>query len=383
MVLSKLVILMVRLKFSRSNSNMELKGRFFRPFFYAILCCLPVVGYAQPDNKITFSLDSFNYSEVTSLHSIAGHWEDRITAGNEAISVTRMMFGYDDQLYSLQAIFRDDTYYRFNNETAQFVFLTENRLPLENGYDYKLEIKPDKVTSKGLRLGFSKLFNQKIKLSGFFSLLKASNIIQGSLNGHAQAIGINDYDFNFSSDLVYQEDPLFERKTGGISGKGYSIDLIVDYTLNENWRFNLKLLDVMGELSFDNVAYTTAEATSDTKVFDEHGYLTYDPVISGIEGYKDYVYKFDMQTHLSVAYQLSNRNSLIFQYHRLFDFEYQKLVYRQQIGSYQLSWSLLPRLKAAGLNFKHPNFSIGLETDNSDYKKMKYLAFNTQFFWTF
>ena len=374
---------MVPLKSSKRNQMKLHKGRDFRPFLYLMLCGFPIVGVCQTDRQLTFMLDSFNYSEATSLHSISGHWSDTVSAGNEAISVSRITLGYQDKNYSVQAIVRDDTYYRFDNETAQFIYQIENSIPLENGQNFALFIKPDKSSSKGFRFGIDTEVSQNLKLAGFISLLRPTNLIQGSLVGQAVALDTNDYDFNFTTDLVYEDDPLFDRTTDSLSGKGYSIDLIIDYMISENWSLNLQLLDVMGELKIDEAGYTRADATSDIKVFDENGYLQYDPVITGKESYKDFVYQFEMQTHLSLAYQMSNKNSLVLQHHRIFDFEYQKFVFLQSNNQNQLSWSLIPQLKAAGFSFKHPNFSFGIETDSLNYKKMKYLNLNTQFYWTF
>ncbi|MCK5662383.1 MAG: hypothetical protein KAI17_02805, partial [Thiotrichaceae bacterium] len=303
--------------------------------------------------------------------------------GDKALSVSRMTLGFEYKKYSFETIVRDDSYYDFDNETAQFIYLTNNKIPLENGKDYALYIKPDKSSSVGLRFGINQDITPRLKLSGFVSILKATDLVYGELNGHAMAINSNDYDFFFSSELYYEDDPLFERETDAISGFGYAIDLIVDYTINDKWRINLELLDVVGELSFDDAPYTSAEATSDIKVFDENGYLTYDPVISGVELNKDFVYQFNMQTHLSVSYQLSDKNNLVFEHYRLAGFDYQKLSLLQKIGRNQVSWILIPELSTAGIKFEHPNFSIGVETDSLDYKKMKYLSITSQLFWAF
>ncbi|MBT3202739.1 MAG: hypothetical protein HOB14_19815 [Gammaproteobacteria bacterium] len=374
---------MVLLKSSKASFKRLKEGRVNRPFLYAILLCLPAAGYAQSDTQLTFSFESFNYSDSTSLHSILGHWSDEVGGGSKALSVSRIMLGFEYNNYSLQTVYRDDSYYNFDNETVHFIYLTENKLPLVNGQEYDLYIKPDKSSSEGLRFGTNQQITPKLKLHGFFSLLKATNLTHGNLNGHAMAVGSNDYDFNFASDLYYEDDPLFDRVTDRLSGKGYSIDLMLDYEINDKWSINLELLDVVGELLIDQAAFTRAEATSDIKVFDENGYLTYDPVISGLESNKDFVYQFNMQTHFSVNYKISDKNSLVLEYHRLLDFDYQNLILSQQLGLNQLSWILIPELETVGIEFKHPSFSIGLETDNLDYKKMKYFSLNTQLFWAF
>ncbi|MFT5506207.1 MAG: hypothetical protein ACI8XC_003933 [Gammaproteobacteria bacterium] len=360
---------------------MFFEGRFIRPFLISLVSALPVVGNAQTNPLLKVSFETFNYSEVTSLSAISGKWNDRVSNGNKALSVSRFIAGYEGNNYSLQTINRSDSYYRFNHETAWFIRLIENQIPLDTGRDYVLDIKPNRSSSKGFRVGSYYQFSEAFKLSGYFSLLNATNLLQGNLLGQASSISPTDYNFNFNSDLVYENDPLYGRSTNQVRGNGYAIDLIIDYSLSDNWHLNVQLLDLAGELSFDSVNHTQASATSAIKNFDENGYLQYDPVISGIEDNQGFLYKFDMQTQIAVTYHFSERKNIVLEYHQLFDFNYPKLILENQFEWGLLSWRLIPQLEAVGMGYQQSNFSVSIETDRIDFEGMKYLSIDLHYLW--
>lgn len=379
----KFPISMAPLKSSKPFSKLKQKGRIFRPFLYGLMTFAPSMGYGKESPRLSFEFDSVNYSEATSLHSIAGHWGDGVTSGDDALSLSRLYLGYQQGAFSFQYVKRYDIYYRYANDTARFLYLTENQLPLPESDQFQLFIEADKSESRGFRFGYNTWLGDDVEISAFLSLLQATDLQHGSMNGSATVVDSKDFDFSFHSDLVYRDDPLYDRAAEDLSGQGYSFDLSLHYIVNGRWDIKIDLFDVAGELKFDDTAFTKADATSNIKTFDENGFVIFDPVISGIEGNKDFTYKFNRQSHLAVDYKLSNENSIVFQHHHYKNANYQELHYLQRFDSSQLDWNLIPQLKAFGVTFKTHNFSIGLVTDDLDYKKMKFLSIHSQFHWVF
>ncbi|MBC8212079.1 MAG: hypothetical protein H8E21_13545 [Gammaproteobacteria bacterium] len=373
---------MARLKSFNVKDFMTGKGRIIRPFLWLAAGLFFTQGYGQKEQQLSLSFNSLNYSEVSSLHSIAGRWSDSISSGDEAWSMSRLALSYQNQDYVIEALYRADTYYQFANETAQVLYLAENHLPLEPGRRYPLLIKPNKLSSSGFRFGL-KAAGDSLQMTAYISLLKPTKILQGQLSGSALALDTNDYDLEFSSDLVYDADPLYDRPAENISGQGYALDLTLAYQPTKRWRFDLELLDIAGHLSIDHAPYTSAEATSDIKSFDPDGFVTYDPVVTGREGFRPFTYDFSLQLHFSADYRLANENSVIFQHHEILGFNYQRFIYRQNLENSQLSWQLIPKVKALGVMYQTPYFNIGIEADSLDYRKMKFLSLVSQLFWTF
>jgi len=374
---------MAPLKSSKPFSQSKQKGRILRPFLWILITLIPILGYGKESSQLSFEFDSVNYSEATSLHSIAGEWSDSITPGDEALSVSRLYLGYQQGPFSFQYVERIDIYYNYANETVRFISLVENQQPLQVNDQYQLYIETDKLASRGFRFGYNTWLRDDIEIKAFFSLLTPTDIEKGSLNGSAMVVGTSDFDFDFHSDLVYKDDPLYGRATQELSGQGYSIDLAFHYIVSEKWDINLEFFDLVGEIKFDDVAFTTADATSNIKTFDENGYVIYNPVITGLEGNKSFTYKFNTQSHLAVAYNLANNNSIVLQHHQYKNTSFQELNYVQRFDPNQLAWNFIPKINAFGFTFKTPNFSFGLTTDNLDYKKTKFLSLSTQLYWVF
>lgn len=382
MVLLELSILTELLKAYNGTLKKVKKGRFIRPFFYLILM-LPCVLQAQSVASLYVQFESSSYSPATSLSSISGRWNDEVSSGNKAWSINRLSLGYQQSGYTFEAIYRADFNYAFHNETVQFLYLSNNQLALETNRDYSLFIRPDKLAARGLRLGFSVKPTDSINVQTFLSVLQATDVLDGSLSGGATALASNDFNFNFSSDLIYKNDPLFGRKTTGLSGRGYALDVFINYQFNEVLSFNAQLIDLAGEMTFDAVPFTQATATSDVKSFDDGGYVQYNPSVSGVDGEKRVVKKLKGRQKLSALYHISNDKTLVFEHYNVFGFKYQKYALQQQYGQYDVTLSVLPRLNALGVQFKQDYYSIGLETDHIKRNKIKYLMLNAQLKWIF
>ena len=368
------------LKFSRSQVTGHQKGRVLRPFFYGLLLVIPATAGAETLQGLSFEFDSVSYSEATSIHSISGHWEDEVTSGDVAFTVDRAYLGYAYGPFSIQYVMRYDAYYDYANETAEIIFLTKNKRPLRAGDQYRLFIGADKSSSKGFRFGYSDWLTDEFKLSAYLSLLELTDIEQGKLIGSATVIDENDYDFDFDVDMVYEDDPLFERDTGEIYGDGYSLDLSLHYVINPGWRLQVDVFDLVSKMRVDNVPFTTASASSDVKEFDENGYVTFNPVVNGFEGNKSYSFEFNRQTHLALDYRRANDDRIVLQHHDYVNVEYQEINYIQHFGQNRLSWNLIPEFGAIGLSFHRPGFRIILNTDNVDYDEMKYLHLSFELF---
>jgi len=371
------------LKSSKQSFAGSLKGRIFRPFLYGLLSTFPATGICTENQKLSIQFESTSYSEATSLRSLSGEWNDRVTSGDDAFSVNRFRVGYEDDSYSIQYLQRIDILFEYANDTARFLYQTDNQLSLTPGEPYRLYIREKSSVSHGIRLGYKKRLAENFSVATYFSLLSPTNLERGYLDGSAVAIAPNDYDFNFSSDVFYREDPLYGRDSELLSGNGYAWDLNFRYAINERWYATLDLLDVAGKLFFDNAPFTTADATSDVKTFDENGYVIYNPVITGLEGNKDFTYEFDMESHLAIFYAFSDKYSFALQHHQYKNVAYQEIQFIQSINVNNVSWHLIPELEAVGVSYLSPNFTIGITADDLDFKKTKYLALYGQYFWPF
>ena len=189
-----------------------------------------------------------------------------------------------------------------------------------------------------------------------------------------------DYDFSFHSDVVYEKDPLYERGKENVHGRGYSFDLAIHYLVNHNWDLELQVFDLFSEMKVDDAPFTTADASSNVKSFDEDGYVVFDPVVTGFEGYKSFSFEFNTQTHVAVGYRLKNSDSVTLQHHDYYNIDFQEVNYIQRFDEMELAWNLIPELNVIGFSIQTPSLKFILNTDNLDYDEMKYLHLSFQYY---
>ena len=359
------------------------KGRSLcRPFFCCLLCC-SMQAVAADQQKLFIDVSSFNVNESTSIYSLTGAWNEGVGDGDEAVSSGRILLGVKQDQYSLALIQRFDRYYRYSNATVDLLYTTENHQPLTPGKEYPLSIEAHNASSSGLMFEYHWQPNAYWTINPAISLLKPQTVQLGKLKGQAIATAAGDYDFSFISDMVYDSDPLYDRRVDGISGDGYSVDLKLSYDADSRWGIDLALNDILGELNIPDAPYTLAQASSDNKHYDENGYVVYDPVISGKEGYRDCVFEFKTQIHLNLKYRLDDINTLVFQHHDLGRFNYQQIDWMRNLQEAEISMQLLPLLKALGLSYRNQRFSAGVIADHLNYKKMKVFGFQLQYGYEF
>jgi len=379
-VRSRFPISMVPSRFSSHFYQLHQKGRILRPFLCGLLLTTSSSAFAEITQRLGFEFDSFSYSEATSIHSIGGRWEDDVTSGDKALTVDRLYLGLFHGPFSIQYVMRYDAYYDYANDTARLLYQTENKLPLKQGDQYDLYIDEDETSSKGFRFGYSNWLRDDFELSVHLSLLELTDIEQGELNGSASVVDSNDYDFSFHSDVVYEKDPLYERGKENVYGRGYSFDLAIHYLVNQNWDLELQVFDLFSEMKVDDAPFTTADASSNVKSFDEDGYVVFDPVVTGFEGYKSFSFEFNTQTHVAVGYRLKNSDSVTLQHHDYYNIDFQEVNYIQRFDEMELAWNLIPELNVIGFSIQTPSLKFILNTDNLDYDEMKYLHLSFQYY---
>jgi len=246
---------------------------------------------------------SFFYSQPVPVKSIIGHWQPPFKEGNKAVTFNKAEMGIRWRNWQFGILNRYDYQLEFSSQTAEFIYLTKNRLPLEVGKEYELRIKALHNHSRGLRLGYQHKLSPKLGVGLAASYLQGKTLTDGNIQGTAQVTAENNYDFQFDADYFYSRDVLFERDTKLPKGYGYSLDFSVDWQANERLSAQLDIIDLVGKMFWIDAPFTTATASSATKTFDEDGYVLYKPTISGLESNKNFTQTLPRKIFLSSEYQ--------------------------------------------------------------------------------
>lgn len=165
-------------------------------------------------------------------------------------------------------------------------------LPRNKHYDLALKIDGFQADGLFIRKRYEAYRHNTLSITTGvgINLLRGIRLQEGVLNGYAYAISERDYDFNTAIEYTYSNNYLYARDVVFPNGYGWSSDLgivVQTPTLIFEALFN----DVGGKIYWKDAPYSTALLTSATKHYDEQGYVTYAPSVSGIEQYHRYIQK--------------------------------------------------------------------------------------------
>ncbi len=258
--------------------------------------------------------NSFVYSEAVSISDFIDDWQGDYQGGNIALVNSKLEVGVKYSGLQLSLFKKYNYELKFSKDTAEFYYQTQNKKPLDIGRTYQLNIEPHQIYSEGARLGYQHYFsNKRLSLQFGVSYLQGKKLTTGKLYGTANANSDKDYDFLFNvDDYFYSEDRLFERPIEYVpEGHGYSFDATLNWRITPKLFTQIELTDLAGRIYWENAPYTTAAAASDTKQYDDEGYLTYKPVLSGVESNRDFTQKLPLYGQFQLGYQLSSINLIV------------------------------------------------------------------------
>lgn len=260
-----------------------------------------------------FTFTSFSHSEPTAIKAFGEDWDETLYPGSVALTHNRVELGVAWRQWRLGLIKRYDYLYDFSSETAELLYLIENRVSLTPGEQYTLQLSANSLIARGLKLSYQHTVdNVNVGLS--VSYLEGQDFIDGALSGDAQAISAKDYDLKFDVDYFYSEDKLFERNAPLPQGRGYGIDFMLDWRPGEQWYFKMDVVDLWAEIHWKDGLRTVATADSNTKQFDDDGYVIFNPVATGIEITESHTQKIPRKIFLNTAYMFQHEHSLLFEY---------------------------------------------------------------------
>ncbi|MDJ0806161.1 MAG: hypothetical protein QNJ78_04940 [Gammaproteobacteria bacterium] len=257
-------------------------------------------------------LNTYNYSEPTSINSFLNEFNGRFEGGTQAFAHEWLEVGARYANWELGMLTRYDYDLSFSDDLAELYYRSVNKLPLEIGRRYRIDLRAKHYKTDGLRLGRWLHLSDRLQVNIGLAYLRGRELMDGRLNGEATAIADNDYDFSFRTDYHYSDDPLFERKVEAPDGWGYSLDLTVDWRPLPELGLHLQVNDLWGRIFWEQAPHTMAVASSDNKTYDEDGYVKFLPSLSGLEEYRDFTQELNPFGSLTVDYRISPGYQLVY-----------------------------------------------------------------------
>ncbi|MEJ2181195.1 MAG: hypothetical protein P8Y28_12370, partial [Gammaproteobacteria bacterium] len=251
---------------------------------------------------------------------------------------------------------------KFSEDTAEFYYLIDNKKPLPQGREFNLSLDAYNTQSEGVRFSYTHAFQRNSRFNIGLSYLRGIWLTDGSAQGRGVALSESDYDFQFDVNYYYSEDILFERNVGSPDGEGYSIDFSVDWEITPKFGFNLRVIDLIGRMYWQNAPYTTATASSDNKVYDRNGYLIYNPILSGFEGTDEFTQELEPQIKALINYKLTKKFAALGQIYSFYATNFYQLgvgYTLSRTSALNMLYMFETNAITIGYNMKYFNFSLG------------------------
>jgi len=271
-----------------------------KPFL--LLFFLTWIPVCIADTAPYIVLDLFTYSEPVTVGDVIHNRNGDFAGGDTAMTHNWAEIGATYNTFGVGILGRYDYDLEFSEDTAEFYYLIRNKKTLPAGKVFDLSLKAKHTRSEGVRFSYLYKFHKSANITFGLSYLRGIWMTEGNARGQSVALSENDYDFAFDVNYYYSEDLLLERHVDAPTGKGYSIDFDLDWTVVNNLSLNLRVIDLVGRMYWDNAPFTKATASSDVKEYDENGYLIYQPVLSGYETNADFTQVLQPQINALLNY---------------------------------------------------------------------------------
>ncbi|GEM_PF-1612685 len=212
--------------------------------------------------------------------------------------------------WRLAAFYRGELFMKANRDTVEIFRMINLKEDLPVGRTFSIDLNANGFSAVGVEISKGVAFGGTLKgLSAGMTAryLRGERIQSGKVAGHVTPESEKSYDFDLFLDYVYDDNYVYDRRDTESSfyGNGYSFDVGVRYAANDAFIVSVLFRDVLGRMYWRGIPYTTADATSRTKSFDEDGYQQFRPTIRGYESYKDYQQRIPLKTDIDCSLKFS------------------------------------------------------------------------------
>lgn len=338
--------------------------------------------HAEVHTDIYVDLDIFGYSETVPIANAIDQWNGPFTSGTDVFSHDRVELGAGHGSWDLGLFKRYDYELKFSESTSEFYYRINNKLALDPGRVYDLDIVIRHTYSEGVRLIYANSVNKRLGYKLGVSYLHGIELTDGYIKGTANARSESDYDFQFDVSYVYSEDTLFDRIVAAPDGEGVGLDLDVDWQINDKLDTHVSIRDLYSVIRWYNAPYTTAVASSDTKTYDENNYVVYKPVISGVEKNRDFKQRIPTRAELRMDYSVAQQMSVVVAYNINKNFNYYQLGLDYDVGPHSyLNAMYIPALESVSISYHSEMFRIAFISDTLNMSQARSLGLGIAFAW--
>lgn len=329
-------------------------------------------------------LESFSHSEPIAVHAIMNGWNAPFDKGKVAFSMNRAEVGLGVENWRFAVFERHDYVFEFAPSTAKLFYDTNNKKALVVGEDYTLKLDSNSFIARGWKVGYQRAWSG-FHFGAAVSYLEGLELTDGAASGRATVVAENDYDFSFDVDYYYNEDSLFDREvTSAPKGQGYGLDLSVEGYVLPKWHASFEVRDLFAHINWWDAPRTVATGTSQTKQYDDDGYVVFKPVASGVESNEDVTQTIPTKLFLSTRYEFAEQHALLLDYQDYAIKPFYSVGYRFSTqGKSRFDLLYNATAQAWQLGYQNRWVQLDLVADHVSFEKARTLGLNIALHYTF
>lgn len=321
-----------------------------------MLVLLATAAHAESSNGLHSRTEVFAHSEAKSVMDAVNGYRGELHNGRVAYAYSRAEIGWQQGSWKFAALARYDVSVDPSSDFVRLYHLTRNKLPLPVGERFDLQLRAKQYQLAGVLVGKQWQPQPALQLRASLSLLRGSRFLDGTVSGQATIEAENDYNITGRVNYAYEKDELLDRPTDNITGYGASLDAGLTWDITPGTEFAVDIFDLYGRVRWKDAPFTDAIITTDSRRI-EDGFAVFDPLLSGIEGNRDFTQRLQTRADVRVNQQLSPIYSLNLRY-RLHPLKaVPSIGITRQLGSgnalrWNVEWLPVQQAIGAGINWR-------------------------------
>ena len=265
---------------------------------------------------ISFYTDGHYFAgdDYIAVNQFSGNWGGSFTPQNGmnlALLNVRVEAGASYDSWRVAALYRQEVLIESNRDITEMVYYNKQHLGVPAGQSFNINLQVEGFAADGVRLdkGFvlPQFNGMALSAGAGISLLRGNSVRIGQAHGSA-ASTISGYTYNAMVEESYSKATYPFIRDATPIGQGYALDFGAKAVWANGTHLDFVANDLLGEMRWDNMPYTTETANSATLARDPSGNIYYNPTVNGWNDLnrRTITQKLDPKLHAQLTYPVSN-----------------------------------------------------------------------------
>ena len=339
------------------------------------------LSHAEDKLQIFTTFDSEVYTEAQPVKAFIDDFDAPLTSGDSAFTYNVFEFGVGYGNFKVGYQSRFDYVLSFDPDTAVYFHTEKNDLPFEDrNYVYYLDGKQSTTNGLFVSYDFKFLDSDALTITPKLTVFASTHFQDINVEGTVYSDEIQGA---LTVDSYFSKDILFKRFTPdeNPSGLGYSVDLAVNWKINQDLTIGLLAQDLLYETEYKKSGFANGYTTELPFTENDDGDIATEPTIrlATSEYGNEVTHKFDMPVRVKVYadYRINDLFSSELMVKQFDQDTFSQLKARMHfwdhwavIGGYEI------KSEAFLLGIENDYFGFNIQTDNLDIDKAYYANVN-------